>query len=328
MAEKKLMEQLADVIRMKHYSRKTAEAYVNWNRQFILFHGKRHPREMGLPEIKAFLSHLANARRMAGSTQNQAYFAIKFMYREVLQISIPEIDELAAKTPKRLPTVLSREDTHKVLDAIDHQMFSLMARLLYGSGLRLQECQQLRFKDIDFGSEIIEVRGGKGDQDRTVPLPRSLVKPLMDQMAIARRLHEIDVQRGMPGVQVPGALDVKYKNVGCELGWFWVFPAKDYSVDPETNIRRRHHQQESELQRAIRAAALKAGVLKHVTPHTFRHCFATHLLWAGYDIRTVQDLMGHKSIKTTMIYLHILRPGGWNVQSPLDNNLVESLISR
>lgn len=327
MADKKLLEQLADVIRMKHYSLKTVEAYVNWNRQFILFHGKRHPREMGLEEIKAFLSHLANVRRVSGSTQNQAYYAIRFMYQHVLNMQIDGIDELAAKAAKHLPIVLTQEETAKVLENIEGEPFSLMAHLLYGAGLRLKECQQLRFKDIEFSSGIIVVRGGKGNKDRTVPLPRKLVKPLMDQMAIARRLHEIDVQRGTPGVQVPGALDVKYKNIGCELGWFWVFPAQGYSVDPESGIRRRHHQHESELQRAIRAGAKRAGVLKHVTPHTFRHCFATHLLWGGYDVRTVQDLMGHQSIKTTMIYLHILQPAGWKgVQSPLDNNPVESVI--
>jgi integron integrase len=327
MAEKKLLDQLADCIRMKHYSQKTINAYVNWNRQFILFHGKRHPKEMGMPEIKSFLAYLANTRRVAGSTQNQAYFAIRFLYLNVLEMQIDGIESLAAKESKHLPVVLDREETAKVLDHVEGEPFNLMSQLLYGAGLRLKECQQLRFKDIEFSSGIILVRGGKEDRDRTVPLPRKLVKPLMDQMAIARRLWEIDIQRGMPGVQVPGALDVKYKNVGCELGWFWVFPAQNYSIDPISGTRRRHHQHESELQRAIRSAALKAGVLKHVTPHTFRHCFATHLLWAGYDIRTVQDLMGHKSIKTTMVYLHILQPAGWKgVQSPLDNITVESLI--
>lgn len=327
MADKKLLDQLADKIRMKHYSRKTGDAYINWCRQYILFHGKRHPREMGLREVESFVNYLANVRAVAGSTQNQALYSVMFLYREVLNMDIGNVSGIRAKEGKRFPEVLSREDTHKVLDCVDGDSFNLMARLLYGAGLRLKECQALRFKDIDFSSGIITVRGGKGDKDRTVPLPNTLVKPLMDQMAIARRLHEIDIQRGMPGVYVPGALDVKYKNVGCELGWFWIFPAENYSVDPETKIRRRHHQHESELQRRIRAAAHKAGVLKHVTPHTFRHCFATHLLWAGYDIRTVQDLMGHADVKTTMIYLHIAQPAGWKgVQSPLDNVPVESLI--
>jgi integron integrase len=214
-----------------------------------------------------------------------------------------------------------------VLDAIGDQVFGLMARLLYGAGLRLQECQQLRIKDIDFGSAIIMVRGGKGNKDRSVPLPRMLIKPLMDQMNVARNLYNIDRQRGMPGVFVPDALAVKYPNIGCEWGWFWVFPAQSYSVDPVSKIRRRHHQHESGLQRAIRAAALKAGMVQRVAPHTFRHCFATHLLWRGYDIRTVQELMGHESIKTTMVYLHLLNPGGWKgVESPLDNVPVEDVI--
>ena len=327
MAEKKLLEQLIDQIRMKHYSRKTGEAYGNWCKQFILFHNKRHPREMGVKEIEAFLNYLANVRKVSASTQNQALYAIEFLYREVLGIQIARVDSLRAKESKRLPIVLNREDTRRVLDEISSEPFALMARLLYGAGLRLKECQQLRFKDIDFSVGIITVRGGKGDKDRTVPLPAMLVKPLMDQMGIARRLFEIDRQRGMPGVQVPNALDVKYKNIGCELGWFWIFPAQNYSVDPETKITRRHHQHESELQRAIRAGAHRAGVLQHVTPHTFRHCFATHLLGNGYDIRTVQELMGHNSVKTTMIYLHVLQPAGWKgVQSPLDNMPVESLI--
>lgn len=193
-----------------------------------------------------------------------------------------------------------------------------MARMLYGCGLRLQECQNLRIKDIDFGLMTVTVRAGKGDKDRTVPLPHSLVKPLMDQMAIARHLHEIDIKRGMPGVYVPNALDRKYPNIGCEWGWFWIFPARNYSIDPETKIRRRHHQHESELQRAIRSAAIRAGITKRVSPHTFRHCYATHLLHAGYDIRTVAELMGHNDVKTTMIYLHILQPGGKGVESPLD----------
>ncbi|HLE52727.1 MAG TPA: integron integrase [Anaerolineales bacterium] len=327
MAEKKLLEQLADRIRMKHYSRKTESAYVEWARRFILFHGKRHPREMGTREIEAYLNYLANVRRVSASTQNQCLYAILFMYREVLGVEIGNINAMRAKEGKRLPTVLNQQDTLQVLNCVDGDVFNLMARLLYGAGLRLKECQQLRIKDVDFGMNIITVRGGKGDKDRTVPLPRSLVKPLMDQMNIARHLWNIDRQRGMPGVYVPDALEVKYPNTSCEWGWFWVFPAQSYSVDPVSKIRRRHHQHESELQRAIRAGAIRAGVVKRVTPHIFRHCFATHLLWKGYDIRTVQELMGHKSIKTTMVYLHILHPGGWKgVESPLDNVPVESII--
>lgn len=325
--EKKLLVKLAEKLVMKHYSRKTVSAYVQWARRYILFHKKRHPREMGKVEIEAYLSYLANTCKVAASTQNQCFHALHFLYREVLGISLEAVDGLRAKEAKRLPVVLNQEDTRKVLDAVQDEPFNLMARLLYGAGLRLSECQQLRFKDIEFSTNIITVRAGKGDKDRTVPLPRTLVKPLMDQMGIARKLFEIDRQRGMPGVFVPGALDRKYPNIGSEIGWFWVFPAQNYSVDPETKIRRRHHQHESEIQRAIRAASIKSGVLARVSPHTFRHCFATHLLWAGYDIRTVQELMGHKDVKTTMIYLHILRPGSWaGVESPLDKIPTESVI--
>jgi integron integrase len=327
MAEKKLLDQVADKIRMKHYSPKTNYAYVEWARRYILFHGKRHPREMGAGEIEAYLNHLANVRHVSASTQNQCLHALLFLYREVLGMPIENVSAMRAKKGKRLPTVLNREEVSRVLDCVDGEMFNLMSRLLYGAGLRLKECQQLRIKDVDFGSGIITVRGGKGDKDRTVPLPRTLVKPLMDQMNIARNLWNIDRQRGMPGVQVPDALDVKYPNIGAEFGWFWIFPAQTYSVDPVSGIRRRHHQHESELQRAIKRAARKAGVYQHVTPHTFRHCFASHLLWAGYDIRTVQELMGHNSVKTTMVYLHILYPGGWKgVESPLDNMPVEKVI--
>lgn len=327
MAEKKLLDVLAEKIHMKHYSPKTEEAYVRCVRQYILFHHKQHPREMGKPEIEAYLNHLANVRRVSASTQNQALHAILFMYRYVLDIEIGWVELLRAKEGKRLPVVLNPEETFKVLDCVEGETFNLMARLLYGAGLRLKECQQLRIQDIDFGMGTILIRAGKGDKDRTVPLPRTLVKPLMDQMNIARQYWNIDQQRGMPGVYAPDALEVKYPNIGCEWGWFWVFPAQGYSVDPVSKIRRRHHQHESELQRAIRSAAIKASVTRRVSPHTFRHCFATHLLRRGYDIRTVQELMGHRSVKTTMIYTHILYPGGWKgVESPLDNVPVEHII--
>lgn len=319
MAEKKLLEQMADKIRMKHYSKKTLTAYVEWARRFILFHDKRHPREMGAKEIEAYIGHLASVRRVSASTQNQSFHAIMFLYREVLGMDIGDVQSMRAKESKRLPVVLNQQDTMRVLDRVEGESLNLMARLLYGAGLRLHECQQLRIKDVDFGLGTIMVRGGKGNKDRTVPLPRTLVKPLMDQMNISRNLWNIDRQRGMPGVYVPDALDVKHPNIGSDWGWFWVFPAQNYSVDPEGGIRRRHHQHESELQRAIRVAGIRSGIAQRITPHVFRHCFATHLLWNGYDIRTVQDLMGHNSVKTTMVYLHVLHPGGWKgVESPLD----------
>lgn len=324
-----LLNSIKQTAKTKNYSPRTAEKYAEWARNFILFHNKRHPREMGRFEIEKYLSYLANTCNLSASSRNQCYYALKFMYVHVLGFSFEDVQGLAAKESKRLPTVLSRDDVRKVLDCITGDPFNLMARLMYGAGLRLAECQALRFKDIEFSTSIITVRGGKGDKDRTVPLPKTLVKPLMDQMAIARRLHEIDVQKGMPGVYVPGVLDRKYPNIGCELGWFWVFPAQNYSMDPETKTRRRHHQHESEIQRAIRAGGIKAGVLARVSPHVFRHSFATHLLWAGYDVRTVQELMGHKDLKTTMVYLHILNPGSWaGVESPLDKMSAESLIGR
>jgi integron integrase len=322
-----LLDDVRARLRMKHYSRKTEEAYVNWITRYILFHGKRHPKEMGAAEIEKYLTYIAVNGRISASTQNQAFYAILFLYHEVLGIEITKIHALRAKESKRLPTILSPEDTARVLDQVQGDPFNLMARLLYGTGLRLAECQHLRIKDLDFGQFIIVVRGGKGDKDRTVPLPHSIYKPLLDQIGIARNLHNIDRQRGMPGVYVPNALDKKYPNIGTEWGWFWVFPAQNYSIDPITGIRRRHCQHESELQRAIRSATIRAGILVHVSPHTFRHCFATHLLWSGYDIRTVQELMGHKSIKTTMVYLHLLYPGGWKgVESPLDKIPAENII--
>lgn len=313
-----LLDSIRQTARRKNYSPRTGETYAKWALRFILFNQKRHPRDMGKAEIEAYLSYLANTCRVSASTRNQCHYALKFMYGEVLGIQIEDIQGLAAKESKRIPTVLNREDTAKVLNLVETEPFNLMARMLYGCGLRLKECQNLRIKDIDFGLMTVTVRAGKGDKDRTVPLPHSLVKPLMDQMAIARHYHEIDLQCGMPGVYVPDALDRKYPNIGCEWGWFWVFPARNYSVDLETKIRRRHHQHESDLQRAIRSASLRSGITKRVSPHTFRHCYATHLLQAGYDIRTVQELMGHKDVKTTMIYLHILQPGGRGVESPLD----------
>lgn len=329
MAEKKLLDQLREKLQAKHYSPKTVDAYVLWVRRYILFHGKRHPREIGMFELEQFLTNLATVRHVSASTQNQALYAILFLYRELLKVDLGPVDSIRAKEGNHLPVVLDREETRRVLNEVEGEPFALMAQLLYGAGLRLRECQQLRIKDVEFSGGTIVIRGGKGNKDRTAPLPRLLVKPLMDQINIARHLWNIDQQRGMPGVYVPNALEKKYSNLGCEFGWFWVFPAQNYSIDPVSKIRRRHYQHESALQRAIRDAAKKAGIHKRVSPHTFRHCFATHLLWAGYDVRTVQDLMGHKSIKTTMVYLHILYPGGWKgIESPLDNMSVESVISQ
>jgi integron integrase len=313
------LDDLRDKIRMKHLSHKTEKAYVQWARRFILFHNKRHPREMGETEVCAFLTNLAKVG-VCSSTQNQAYHAIKFMYKALLGMEIGDVNSMRAKESRRIPTVLSRSDTLRVLDAVRGNPHNLIARVLYGSGLRLNEALQLRVKDVDFGRGIITVRCGKGDKDRTTPLPHSLLKPLMDQLGEARNYWNIDRHRNMPGVWVPGALGRKYPKIGEEFGWFWVFPADDYSVDPVSGIKRRHHIHESGLQKSVNIASRSAGILVRVSPHTFRHCFATHLLEAGYDIRTVQELLGHKDVKTTMIYTHVIRPGGQSgVVSPLDN---------
>jgi integron integrase len=326
MAEKKLLDQLKDKILARHFSKKTVSSYVGWARRYILFHNKRHPSDMGRVEIEHFLNHLANDCHVSASTQNQALQALLFLYRHVLGVEIGTISAMRAKNGRRLPTVLNVEETAKVLNCVEGEVFSLMSRLLYGAGLRLKECLQLRIKDIDFGMMTITIYGGKGDKDRVVPLPRTLVKPLMDQMNIARQFWNIDRQMGMPGVYVPNSLEKKYPNIGTEWGWFWVFPSRDHSRDTETKIIRRHHQHESALQHAVKNASKKAGIARRVSPHTFRHCYATHLLANGYDIRTVQELLGHSSVQSTMLYLHILQPGGKNVESPLDNMSLDSVI--
>jgi len=323
-----LLDSIRDKARMKHFSHKTEKAYVQWAERYIRFHGIRHPAEMGTAEIEMFLTDLAKRGRSA-STQNQAFAAILFLYREVLGVDVGNVQAMRAQESRRLPTILSRYETVQVLDAVEGEPYNLMARVLYGAGLRLNECLQLRIKDVDFGREVITVRAGKGDKDRTTTLPRSLVKPLMDQMGTARNFWNIDRQRKMPGVQVPNSLDVKYPNIGEDWGWFWVFPADDYSRDPRSGIRRRHHVHESGVQRAVKAAGQKVKLLVRVTPHLFRHCFATHLIEAGYDIRTVQELLGHKDVKTTMVYTHVIRPGGqFGVVSPLDNALPADVIRR
>ncbi len=320
------MDGLRDRMRMRHMSYKTEKTYLHWVERFIRFHGMRHPREMGRGEVESFVMGLAR-RKVSASTQNQALAAILFMYREELGMEIENAQALRASGHKHLPTIMSRYDTVRVLELVEGEPFNLIARILYGSGLRLGEALQMRVKDIDFGREIVTVREGKGGKDRTTTLPRSLIKPLMDQLAVARGFWNVDRQRKMPGVQVPGALDVKYPNIGEDWGWFWVFPADEYSVDPRSKIRRRHHVHESGVQRAVKIAGRKAGITTRVTPHLFRHCFATHLLESGYDIRTVQELLGHKDVKTTMVYTHVIRPGGWmGVRSPLDNELPGDVI--
>ncbi len=314
---KKLLDQLREVLRLKHYSYRTEQAYLRWIQRFILFHNKRHPREMGAPEIQAFLAHLAVEGNVSASTQNQALSALLFLYREVIHKEIDPVLLPSAKRPKRLPTVLTRDEVLRLLDHLDG-VYKLMAQLLYGSGLRLMEGLRLRVKDLDFTYCTITVRDGKGEKDRITLLPQSLVEPLRKHLEEVRRLHRQDLARGYGAVYLPDALARKYPNAEREWGWQWVFPSPRFSADPRSGTIRRHHLDPASLQKAIRNAARAAGLSKPVSPHTLRHSFATHLLEAGYDIRTVQELLGHKDVRTTMIYTHVLRRGARAVHSPLD----------
>ena len=315
---KKLLDQVRDAIRLKHYSYSTEKTYVHWAKRYILFHNKRHPAEMATGEVEAFLTHLAKDENVSASTQNQALNALLFLYRNVLQkdLAIP-IKVLRAKPSEHLPTVLSKEETGRILSGMQG-LHQLMAKLLYGCGLRLMECMRLRVKDIDFDQSQIIIREGNGEKDRTTMLPASLVQPLKNQIAFVRSQHDQDIAQGYGSVELPFALARKYPNADKEFGWQYIFPSDRLSTDPRSGIIRRHHLDPSGLQRAVRAAAKLALVDKPVSPHTFRHCFATHLLEAGYDIRTVQELLGHKDVKTTMIYTHVLNRGPKAVHSPLD----------
>jgi len=317
--KKKLLDQVREAIRRKHYSIRTEEAYVSWIKRYILFHNKRHPKEMGSAEIQAYLTYLAMEQNVAASTQNQALSALLFLYREVLgkELEFP-INALRAKRPKRLPTVLTKEEALRVIGCLSGT-YQLMAKLLYGSGLRLMECVRLRVKDVDFAQHQIIVRDGKGQKDRVTMLPDSVVISLQEHLQRVKRLHEADLARGYGSVYLPSALGRKYPNADREWIWQYVFPSSRLSKDPRSGKVRRHHLSESSLQKAVREAARLAGINKRVTCHTFRHSFATHLLENGYDIRTVQELLGHKDVKTTMIYTHVLNRGGLAVRSPLDD---------
>jgi len=320
----RLLDRVRQAIRLKHYSIRTEEAYVNWIKRFILFHNKRHPKDMGAPEIETFLTHLAVDLNVAASTQNQALSALLFLYREVLKKDLDErtIDAVRAKKPKRLPTVLTKDEVLKVIGFLSGTN-QLMAKLLYGSGLRLMECLRLRVKDIDFAQRQIIVRDAKGRKDRVTMLPDAVVPFLEEHLRHVKHIHDDDLAQGYGSVYMPTALERKYPNASREWPWQYVFPASTRSRDPRSGVIRRHHVHESGLQKAVRRAAKRAGINKPVTPHTFRHSFATHLLESGYDIRTVQELLGRKDVKTTMIYTHVLNRGGLAVRSPLD--LADSL---
>jgi len=314
---KKLLDQVRDAIRLKHYSYRTEQAYVGWIKRYIYFHDVRHPSEMGAPEVESFLTHLAVKDHVAASTQNQALSALLFLYREVLHQELGPVDALRAKRPKRLPTVLTKDETLRLIGCLSgtHQ---LMAKLIYGSGIRLMECLRLRVKDLEFERRALIVRDGKGAQDRVTVLPDSLVPLLQEHLQRVKALHEQDLVQGYGAVYLPDALARKYPNADREWGWQYVFPASSLSQDPRSGVTRRHHLHESSLQKAVKEAARLAGIVKPVGPHTLRHCFATHLLEAHYDICTVQELLGHKDVKTTMIYTHVLNRGGLAVRSPLD----------
>jgi integron integrase len=316
----RLLDQVRAVLRRKHYSLRTEEAYVGWIKRFVLFHAKRHPRDLGLPEVEAFLTNLAMEQHVAASTQNQALSALLFLYAEVLQQPLEgPIHSVRAKQPERLPTVLTRDEVARVLDALSgvHQ---LMAKLLYGSGLRLMECVRLRVKDVDFAQRQIVVRDGKGGKDRLTLLPERLVVPLQEHLRRVQLLHRQDLREGYGQVFLPTAFERKAANASRDWIWQYVFVAEQRSSDPRSGAVRRHHLDESGLQKAVKRAAQLADIPKRVTCHTFRHSFATHLLEDGYDIRTVQELLGHRDVATTMIYTHVLNRGGRGVRSPLDRD--------
>jgi integron integrase len=314
----KLLDRLRAEIRMRHYSLRTEQAYVDWARRFILFHNKRHPKEMGAGELRDFLSHLAVDRNVSASTQNQAKSALLFLYREVLKIELPWLDEvISAKTAKRLPVVLTQVEMRDLLNAMSGTM-GLMASLLYGTGMRLMEGLRLRVKDVEFSRREIIVREGKGNKDRVTVLPENVILPLKAHLEKVKALHERDLAAGFGEVFLPDALAVKYPSAPKAWGWQFVFPSPVRSIDPRSGVERRHHVYETSVQRAVREASRLAGIHKPVTPHVLRHSFATHLLQAGYDIRTVQELLGHADVSTTMIYTHVLNKGGRGVKSPLD----------
>ena len=314
----KFLDEVRRALRLRHYSIRTEQTYLDWIRQFILFHGKRHPNELGETEVGAFLTHLAADRHVAASTQNQALSALLFLYQQVLQRKLGFLENVErAKRPPKLPVVLTKVEAQTVIGQLSGS-YRLMANLLYGSGLRLMECLRLRVKDIDFGYGQIVVRDGKGGRDRVTMLPQSLHEPLQRHLTKVRLLHEDDLAEGFGTVHLPHALDRKYPNAHRDWVWQYVYPAAQRSLDPRSQRLQRHHVSEKSLQVAVQKAVRLSAIGKPASCHSFRHSFATHLLEAGYDIRTVQELLGHKDVSTTMIYTHVLNKPGLGVRSPID----------
>ena len=305
-------------IRARHYSIRTEQAYLDWVRRFILFHGKRHPQELGADAVAAFLTHLAADRHVSASTQNQAKSSLLFLYGQVLAVDLPWLDEVvSARTARKLPVVLTPSEVRALLLEL-HGVPALVASLLYGTGMRLLEGLRLRVKDVEFERRELTVRNGKGGKDRVTMLPENLILPLREQLAQVQAQHAADLKEGFGNVWLPDALAVKYAGAVRAWGWQWVFPSPRRSIDPRSGEVRRHHLYEQTMQKNVGIAARQAGIVKPCSPHVLRHSFATHLLQAGYDIRTVQELLGHADVKTTMIYTHVLNRGGRGVRSPLD----------
>jgi len=319
----KLLEQVRGKIRLKHYSIRTEQAYVDWIKRYILHFDKQHPKDLGAAEVEQFLTHLAVHGKVAASTQNQAKSALLFLYKEILALELPWLDDVErAKAPKRLPVVLSQAEVQQILSHLEGT-HHLIVSLLYGTGMRIMEALRLRVKDIDFARKEILIRDGKGYKDRITMLPLSLIAPLQAHIKRVKTVHEKDLNDGYGAVYMPFALNKKYPYAARDWSWQYIFPSGKLSVDPrateEAPESRRHHIQDQAIQRAVRQAVVDAGLTKPATPHTFRHSFATHLLESGYDIRTVQELLGHSDVATTMIYTHVLNKGGRGVASPLDN---------
>ena len=306
------------MIRLRHYSPRTEAAYVGWVRRFVRYHGMQHPRSLSPSHVRAFLSHLSGEQKVSASTQNQALAALLFLYRDVLRMALPWLDGIErAKRPTRLPTVMTREEAWRVIDGLSGTS-KVLSILMYGSGLRLTEAVSLRVKDVDVKSRSVTVRSGKGEKDRNTMLPERLVETLEEQLDTARRTWLQDLRDPRFAVALPDALARKMPNAGRQFGWYWVFPAARVYHEPRTNVVRRHHVHQTGVQRSVATAARATGIHKRITCHTFRHSFATHLLEAGYDIRTIQELMGHSDVSTTMLYTHVLNRGGRGVRSPAD----------